>query len=159
TAEDELDPAVFLGDLSLREAVALANANPGPDTITFAAALSGVPIRLTLGEILITDDVTIQGLGADRTVLDAQGQSRHFRMLTRDATLDSLTLTGGHTTEDFFGGGAVRFQGIGTLTVQNCVLIGNSTQGTNAVGGAIYALSTLGEVRVINSTLTGNSTQ
>ena len=35
TADDKLDPTYDPNDLSLREAIALANANPGPDTITF----------------------------------------------------------------------------------------------------------------------------
>src|SRR5262249_43409229 len=55
TADDELDFAFDPNDLSLREAVALANAFPGADTISFAPALSGLPVRLTLGELPITD--------------------------------------------------------------------------------------------------------
>src|SRR6185369_1401191 len=36
-----------VGDCTLREAIIAANNNPGPDTITFAAGLNGVPITLT----------------------------------------------------------------------------------------------------------------
>src|SRR4029079_2981251 len=57
------------GGLSLREAIALANANSGADDITFAAALSGGTIRLTLGTLQVTTAaLTINGdLGNDGT--------------------------------------------------------------------------------------------
>jgi parallel beta-helix repeat protein len=50
-------------DLSLREALALANANPDLNTITFAASLSGGTLFLTQGELTITSSLTID---ADR---------------------------------------------------------------------------------------------
>ena len=57
---------------SLREAIKLANDNPGEDTIVFADDLSGV-IQLTNGEITISDEVTIIG-GGDITITgDADG--------------------------------------------------------------------------------------
>ena len=49
---------------SLREAIDLANANPGPDTITFASSVSG-SINLTSGPLYIYDSVDVQGPGAD----------------------------------------------------------------------------------------------
>jgi len=53
TAKDESDGDFSAGDLSLREAIQLTNANPGADTITFAAALSGSTIKLgSQGDLL-----------------------------------------------------------------------------------------------------------
>ena len=49
------------GVLSLRESVLAANANPGFDTITFAETLRGDTITLTLGDLVITDDLAIDG--------------------------------------------------------------------------------------------------
>jgi hypothetical protein len=49
------------GKLSLREAVAQANATPGADTIRFAAALEGKTLTLTRGELVLSRDVTIDG--------------------------------------------------------------------------------------------------
>ena len=70
TLNDELDSSSptatveqFGGanDLSLREALALANANPDLNTITFAASLSGGTLFLTQGELTITFNLTING--------------------------------------------------------------------------------------------------
>src|SRR5690606_32889881 len=64
---DENDGDTSVGDLSLREAVQLANSRPGIDTIMFSptvfTAVPVVPINLTLGAIQITDSVRIEGLG------------------------------------------------------------------------------------------------
>ena len=70
TLSDELDstnPNATLadfggaGDLSLREALVLANAAVGADTITFAAGLAGQTLTLTQGVLIIASDVTIDG--------------------------------------------------------------------------------------------------
>ena len=58
---DETDGNISAGHMSLREAVALANATAGADTITFAEALAGQTITLTLGAIGLSQDVTIDG--------------------------------------------------------------------------------------------------
>jgi CSLREA domain-containing protein len=164
---DRLDAAFDPTNLTLRDALALANANPGPDTITLGPALSGVPIRLSLGALPITGPVTIQGLGAANSVLDAQQKSRVFdvSVTAGDVTLDGLTLTGGRTTAAGDGGGAIRFQSHGTLTVRDCVISGNSTQGSESAGGGIYAIEpdagarqVGGDVTVTDSTISGNST-
>jgi hypothetical protein len=151
-------------NLSLRDALALASDNPGGDTITFDPSLDGVPIRLTLGELVVTDDVTIEGLGAGHTIIDAQQQSRIFDVTT-DAfltlTLDHMTLTGGRTTAtgDDGAGGAIRFLSPGGLSVRDCVVSGNSTQGDKAEGGAIFTDRTSSAVLLDNSILSGNATQ
>ncbi len=71
---DENDGNFTQGDLSLREAVLLANTTPGSNTITFASSLTSQ--TLTLGSQLILSDTlgttTIQGLGADVLIIDAQ---------------------------------------------------------------------------------------
>src|SRR5262249_28602735 len=53
------------GDGSLRAAVAQANAHAGADTIVFDDGLSGT-IALTGGELDITDDLKVNGPGADK---------------------------------------------------------------------------------------------
>ncbi|MBX3437505.1 MAG: right-handed parallel beta-helix repeat-containing protein, partial [Planctomycetaceae bacterium] len=61
TLVDENDGNTDPGNLSLREAIALANANPGADTINFVAGFSGAVMNLTLGPLTITDSVEIVG--------------------------------------------------------------------------------------------------
>ena len=66
TLVDESDGNYARGDLSLREAIELANLYPGADTIHFDPALTaGGPakILLTQGELKITDSLTIDGPG------------------------------------------------------------------------------------------------
>ena len=69
TLDDELDanPLDDLDDVSLREALGLANGSIGADTITFASSLTdggAATILLTLGELLANDAVTISGPSA-----------------------------------------------------------------------------------------------
>src|SRR5262249_41100524 len=59
------------GVLSLREAVLQANASGGPDTIVLPAG----HFVLSLGELSITGDVTIQGAGASFDVRDPSLQA------------------------------------------------------------------------------------
>ena len=186
TAEDIVDP--FDGETSLREAVALANATPGADTITFAsgagAAFAGdAVIRLTQGEIEITDALTIDGSTAGAAVVitgDRDGDdvrvagtqitdvaasgagllddnSRLFDITGAGAhtTLVGLTLTGGRTTGSNDGGGGIRI-GDADLTLRDSTLSGNSTAGSNGDGGGIHSGS--GDVTLRNTTLSGNST-
>ena len=92
------------GVLSLREAVLEANAAPGLDTITFADELRGGTIRLepTLGSLVVTDDLVIDGDPLDRGP-------------------DSLRIDGGRSSAIEFG--ALRAENaslrVEDLTVQN----------------------------------------
>ena len=76
TAADESDGDYSAGDFSLREAIELANATAGADTIVFAAGLAGSTITLTSGELAIIDDLTITGLGADQLTISGDHASR-----------------------------------------------------------------------------------
>ena len=49
------------GKLSLREAVAQANATVAADTVVFASGLEGKTLVLTGGELLVNRNLTIQG--------------------------------------------------------------------------------------------------
>lgn len=164
------------GLTTLREAIALANANPGADTITFGDGTSvggtnftdSTPdtIALTLGQLEITDSVTITGLSALKMEIDAQLNSRIFDITSTagDVTIEKLTLRNGRTTGDHvdpnwdnsFHGGAIRSFSLGKVTIRQSSLNNNSTTGEIARGGAIYAWNS--EIVVIQSTVSGNST-
>ena len=71
--EDENDGDFSSGDLSLREAITLANEKVGTDKITFDASLSGSAIALDTSEsssLVIKDSVDIIGLAQDNLTLD-----------------------------------------------------------------------------------------
>lgn len=162
-----------LTDVSLREAIAMANDSGGADTIVFEAGLQGL-IRLTDGAIEITDDLTIDGGGlitvtgdgANDDVTTAGGltdvlasgaaalnnNSRIFDA-TADISLTGLTLTGGRTTGYDEAGGAV--SSTGSISIYDSVIAGNSTEGDNAYGGGVFAL---GDLFISNSAVVGNGT-
>ncbi len=171
TLDDELDAVTLddLSDLSLREALGLANGSIGPDTITFAADLfngGSSSMVLSLGELQITDSVAITGPGQTLLAIDANQQSRVLNVIGGgnpiNVTLEGLTLTRGKTTgdntsnENVHSGGGIRFDSSGTLTLTGSTVSGNSTAGSFARGGGIY--TNLGVVTLTGSTVSGNST-
>lgn len=160
-ATDENDGDYSAGDLSLREAVGLANGSVGTDTITFAPALNGVAILLTMGQMSITESLTITGNGVANTIIDGQQRSRMFLITgtDTDVVFDSLTLQNGRTTGVSEGGGAVRLSADlnSTVAFRNSLIQGNSTTGSLAHGGAVFAQS--GQVFVTGSTFTQNEAE
>ena len=165
TTVEELDSDISTGDLSLREAIVLANGSTGANTITFATSTSGTEFDLTLGQMVISETVTITGIGAANSVIDAQQLSRIFEVTgtAGNVTLNDLTFKNGRTRgngTDFwdttYAGGAVHFASPGVLTLNRTRFTGNSTLGERAGGGAI--LVGQGTLIVNESWLYGNST-
>ena len=175
TLDDELDPdAEFsAADLSLREAIALAEAEPGHQTITFDPVLfTLMPRTIDLSIIgnddatngdsafLITTEIIIQGpTGPNGLTLEGPGNTGNVDTTMRlflvaasgDLTLDHLTMTGGVADgdNDANDGGAIANDG--TLSIQNSTLSGNSA---GLDGGGVDNAGTL---VIQNSTLSGNS--
>jgi parallel beta-helix repeat protein len=153
TAVDKLDTSYDLANLSLRDALALANANPDADTISFAPSLSGGTINLSLGELAITDSVTIEGLGATNLTINGNSQSRIFNVddgnsdTNINVEIDGLTLTGGSADN----GGAI-------YSAEDLVLDSVKISGNTATdgGGGVYAL-TSSDTTIRNSTISTNS--
>ena len=146
TTVDETDGNYSPGDLSLREAIGLANGNIGfSDTISFDASLNYQTITLRLGELQILDDVSIAGPGADLLTIDASGNdptpdqnngdgSRVFYVVdgipgpTTDVSISGLTLTGG----DLYGNGGAIFNEE-DLLVQACTISNNSADSSGGI--------------------------
>ena len=177
TAFDIIDSDLTTGDISLREAILLANLNPGPDTITFSS-LFNTAQTIALGSQLptITDDLTITGPGAALLTIDAGGgddgtigNGDGFRIFNIDngdlvdridVTISGLTITGGDGDDmggplpDTAGrGGAIR--NAERLTIMDSVITGNAAAGDFGYGGAIYS-GDLSETTILNSTLSNN---
>ncbi|MCA9068113.1 MAG: right-handed parallel beta-helix repeat-containing protein, partial [Planctomycetaceae bacterium] len=152
TLVDESDGDFSAGDLSLREAIELSNSAVAVDSITFDSALfagGSQTLDLTLGELSISEEVTITGPGADQLTIDAQQNSRIFYVdsSVQDATISGLTLTNGRANQ----GGAIRNDG--TLTVIESYIHGNVATG---YGGAI---ENKGDLNIYDSTIANNSTR
>jgi hypothetical protein len=175
TLSDAVNPVA--GKLTLRQAVADADADAGADTIVFDRKVftsgSRHTVTLTQGQILLTDTTgptTIIGPGAKAAAVSGNSKSRIFD-IAADATvsISGLTLTQGKsTTADSSGntyGGAIA--SAGTLTITDSVLSGNTVEANGSTspdaygnifpgigrGGAIYSTGTL---TLTSSTLSGD---
>jgi len=135
------------GDVSLRDAINLANALSG-GVISFANSLLHEIITLA-GVVLptINANVTIQGPGAALLAISGNNQSRVFQIGSLPTvTISGLTIEDGH--ESSSGGG---ISNGGTLTLTDSVVSGNSVTGW---AGGIYNSGTL---NVADSTISGNT--
>jgi hypothetical protein len=118
------------GPGTLRQAI--LNSAPG-DTILFDASLSGSSILLTSGQLLVTNNLTIDvsALPGGLTVT-GNGNTRLFNVSSSaTAVLTGLTLSNGVAVNN--GGGIFN---AGTLTLNRCTLAGNSAIGTTGSTGA-----------------------
>lgn len=158
TLVDESDGTYSAEHLSLREAIALANADQGTSTISFASSLNNGTISLTLGEILISESVVITGLGADHLTINGFGgnHSRIFDIYNASATIDVAIA---NVTLDYGFGTGARLNGNGgvilnseNLTLDHVVV--TRSKADPGYGGGIY--STEGTVTVRDSTFQNN---
>src|SRR5262249_30496487 len=129
------------GDLSLRQAVNLANALTGAQSITFDATVFATPqtITLTSGQLELSNTSgteTISGSAAGVTV-SGGGASRVFQVDSGvTATLSGLTITDGVAA---YGGGV---NNAGTASLTDCTVSGNSA-GNSGGGLANIGTATL----------------
>jgi hypothetical protein len=77
-----------------------------------------------VGELDITESITIQGLGASQLAVSGNGSSRVFQISSgADVTISGLTITDGLAAD---GAGIVNQ---GTLTLKDCSVTGNVANG------------------------------
>lgn len=147
------------GLTSLREAIFATNTVPGADVIEFAPSItsgtSPKKISLTQGELVISDSLSIDWLGAGNLTIDASGSdptpeldngdgSRVFSLLRRsgvtfNVTLFDITVVGGDTSQS--GGGI--YNGGASLTISGGQIISNAALGgeLQSGGGGVYSAS------------------
>jgi hypothetical protein len=104
---------------SLRAAVVAAESNPGADLIRFANRLNGT-ITLTTGELLISTDLTIQGLGANRLTVSGDAASRIFNVMggVDEATAIDVNISGLKVTRGLADQGAgINHEGFAELSL------------------------------------------
>ena len=150
------DDPVGAAQLSLRDAINLADAMGGNQTITFASSLTASgPATIDLnGTALTLDDtsgsLTIQGPGSNLLTVNAQGHSGVFVVDPgASAAIEGLTITDGNSAD---GG----IDNHGTLTINDCSISGNTATGSGSSGGGIY---NSGTATISDSSITGNSAQ
>jgi hypothetical protein len=135
------------GPGSLRQAIAAA---ADGDTITFD--VTGV-ISLTTGPITITQDIMLDGPGADVLAISGNNQSRVLAVAEgAEVLIEGLTVRDGFVMGDE-GGGVFN---AGTLTLHISTVISNTA---GSFGGGIYnrGKMTINEVDINKNTLSGSS--
>ena len=134
------------GDCSLREAILEANASIGADTINLPAGAytltlaGGGEDAAATGDLDITGDVTIAGLGGGATIDATLLGDRVFHVVGGSSlpvvSMSSVTITGGLADT---GGGL--YNAGGNLTLTNSTVSNNSASGFIGAGGGIYNAS------------------
>jgi len=133
--------------ISLRDAIAAADATRGPNTIDVPAG----NYPLTQGQLYIDDPggkVAINATGGTAVI---NGQSLNDVLdvaVNTSVSVNGLTITGGEAGSNYLGGGIANS---GTLAIQDCTLSGNTAA---SGGGGIY---NSGELSVADSTISGNA--
>ena len=154
---DSLVDAVAVdGVITLREAIQAANTNLpagdapagqiGLDRITFDPLLyADGPVTIAFCGI-ISDDLDIQGPGANLLAIDAAGQNSVFKNeSSASSIIAGITITGGYGRS---GGGIYNS---GSLTIIDCMISNNMAL---SAGCGIYNFE--GDLNVINSTVSNN---
>jgi CSLREA domain-containing protein len=172
------------GICTLRAAIQEANAVPGANSVVLASGTYTQTIHWdyndssAVGDLDITDDLTLTGAGADTTIIAARTLERVFEIgasatvsivgvTIRDGYMEISgdgggILNSGHLTLDrstitnsraYSGGGIYNY---GTLTVTRSSITGNVAGGQYVGGGGITNHGTL---TISDSTLSGNSAE
>ena len=97
--------------------------------------------------ITINKNVTIQGAGSNKTIIDAKGLNTIFTINNSNVVIRDLTIKDGYSQS----GGAITNSVGSNLTLINCIIINNVASG---FGGAIYNSGTL---NITSCTLANNT--
>ncbi|MEM8637609.1 MAG: CHAT domain-containing protein [Cyanobacteria bacterium P01_G01_bin.54] len=142
------------GDGSLRHAIeTLAGAGDLINFDTTGVFATAQTITLSGGEIAIAaakDNLTIEGTGQNQLTIDGNHNDRVFSVFTDNITIQDLTIQNGSINTD--EGGGIRFNGSGTLRIENSTITGN----TAFNGGGIYTREEAGTLIVENSIISHN---
>jgi hypothetical protein len=138
---------------SLRQAVVTAYSG---DDIQFATNLSGATILLASGALIIATNLTIDASALPGGIqINGNASQRIFNVVSNvTVVLTALTITNGFAGIFSAGGGGI-YNSSGIVTVNQCLLAGNSANNSQTGGGGIF--NSLGTVTVNQCTFTGNS--
>jgi CSLREA domain-containing protein len=163
-------------DCSLREAIGAANTNPGADDVPVPAGT----YLLTLGQLVVSDDVSIAGAGQTTTIIDGNASSRVFDIEATSGVvaISGVTIQNGYTDRygggisndyggdlaltdstvsgntAYYGGGIWNYSYYGNLTLTNSTVNNNTA---NGFGGGIWSFSPYGDLALTDSTVSGNT--
>lgn len=134
------------GKCSLRAAIEQANNSVGTDVI----ALPAGEYHTNLGQLILTDPATVQGVGAATTIIDPDTAVRVFRIETGvNATFSGVTIRGGSAPGEHGGG----ILSLGNLTLLEVSIVDNNA---GFSGGGIASTMTGTSLTIDRSTISGN---
>ncbi len=142
---------------SLRQAV--VDAMPG-DTITFDASLDMDTIKLTTGEITLSEDIVIIGNDTTNTIIDGNANSRIFHITVGiSVVIHGVALHNGKSDGTQSGlsgrGGAILNEGV--LGLFYSKVAGNTTIGQFGDGGGVANSGSNTEATFTNTSIYGNT--
>lgn len=180
STKDTVDADVAVGackdvhkKCTLRAAIQQANFHPGPDVVVIPAGT----FKLTrkgntddadvVGDLDVTDSITLVGAGQGRTIIDGNGKKTGDRVLqvTGDATgttIRDVTIRGGVRSATFDEGGGLLWEATssmgGSLTLKNVTFTHDKSYN---YGGFAVSGSTFGSDRIVldHVTATHNTAQ
>lgn len=157
---------------TLREAIRSANsdfsignctAGDGADIITFNGIPDDSTITLTQGQLFVTSEITVNGLGQDRLTINGNNASRVFYVdafnyglfgrFAGELTLNDITISGGSLAPNtgLNGAGIMALGRDAKVSINNATVSGNTA---NRGGGISFSGSSL---TLNNSTVSSNS--
>ncbi|MGB8433711.1 MAG: DUF4347 domain-containing protein, partial [Burkholderiales bacterium] len=145
------------GFISLREAIIAANADSAADVINLPVGIYTLTRTgsnedsANTGDLDITRDLAIVGVGANATFIDGNATDRVFDVDNASLTISGVTIQNGQATGDGAGVYLRNSGGSSSITLRDVALNGNAATGN---GGAVYAARNLTFDRV---TIDGNS--
>ena len=115
----------------------VANAPADSDILFFASVFNSPRTITTVGEMVINQNLTIIGPGANLLTISGNNSSRIFSNTGFSVSLSGMTLTGGNGAGAANSGFGGAIQSVGDLALSNLHLVGNSA-GASASGGAVF---------------------
>ena len=142
------------GELEIRESLSINGTSVGTVVITGDTNNDDV----TANGSYITDVSASFGgnAGAVDDLLDDNSRVLYFSASAGNLSLTNLQITGGRTSNSRQGGGGIRFNSNGDLTLNSSSASGNSAAGNESPGGGIYTRR--GSIFLNDSSVHGNST-
>ncbi len=141
-----------VGQLSLREAIVVANSFGVQLPIGFVGGLTGT-INLSGSLPLLTSSTSVNGPGESVIAVSGGGLGTVFSVGPGvTALISGLTIEDGNSFGlfDFNTGEAGGIDNLGNLTLANCIITGN----TGAFGGGVFSM---GNLTVSNTTISNNA--
>ena len=140
------------GACSLRAAIEEANALAGADNINLPIGT----YALTIDELQITGDLTINGTDVGSTVINGSNQYRVFsipyQVPSYVVSISGVTITGGYL--GCADGGGIYNRG--NLTITDSLVSDNIANRCGSTGGNAGGIYSDGMLTLINSTVSGN---